>query len=174
MHKIPGHHRKHQIFIGQGLIMLPAMRTQGQNPTEKPQSSQKRMLTGTLTRKLAACSIGDWLSTYLIITKCIEYSESIAQHFLAPYHNHVCAFFFPPNKIKVNASQWRSAGTSENKTFAVAEIIVLEMILQLNRNYFLTTTKGTDICSSLLEIERHLKHDHKSQKKPAKEVESEQ
>lgn len=82
------------------------MRTQGQNPTEKPQSSQKRMLTSTLTRKLAASSIGDWLSTYLIITKCTEYSESIAQHFLAPYNNQVCAFFFfSPNKIKVNASQ---------------------------------------------------------------------
>lgn len=153
--------------------MLPAMRTQGQNPTEKPQSSQKRMLTSTLSRKLAESSIGDWLSTYLIITKRIEYSESIAQQFLAPYHNQVYAFF-SPNKIKVNASQWRSVQTRENKTFTVAEIIVLEMILQLNRNYFLTTTKGTDICSSLLEIERHLKHDHKSQKKPAKEVESEQ
>lgn len=47
------------------------------------------------------------------------------------------------------------------------------MILQLNRSYFLTATEGTDIYSSLLEIERHLKHYHKSLKKPAKEVGSE-
>lgn len=87
----------------------------------------------------------------------------------------VVGVFFSPlsNKIKVNIITMKINWTSENKTFAIAGIIVLGLILQLNRSYFLTATEGTDIYSSLLEIERHLKYDHKTLKKSAKEVGSE-